>query len=148
MHKLANLFLILFFFFTANFASASSLDLLCGEDITKLKDLVAEPQVYKNKKIKIVGDFYSFTSLSLDYPRAFRDSKKYIGLVLARPDQAQIPLVELKLAAKLELFKDEKKPLIIEHGDQIKIDAKVYEVALGEPWLEVSSIKIIRKNNG
>ena len=97
-----------------------------------------------NKKVKIVGDFFSFSSLPLDYQNAFKDSKKFIGIVLSRPDQKQIPLVELKLAAKLELFKDEKKPLVIEHGDQVKINAKVYEVALGEPWLEISSIEIVR----
>ncbi len=127
-------------------ARANDLNLLCDEGFTALQDLVQQPKLYKNKKVKIVGDFFSFSSLPLDYPQAFRDSKKYIGIVLSRPDQKQIPLVELKLAAKLELFKDEEKPIVIEHGDQVKINAKVFEVALGEPWLEISSIEIIRKN--
>lgn len=146
MTKLVKLLFLCLLNLNFSMAKANELNPLCDEGFIAIQDLVQQPKLFKNKKVKILGNFFSFSSLPLDYPKAFKNSKKYIGIVLARPDQKQIPLVELKLAAKLELFKDEKNPLVIEHGDQIKIIAKVYEVALGEPWLEITSIEMIRKN--
>ena len=124
----------------------------------KLKDLVKKPAAYKNQKLTVKGKFYSFSSLPLDYKPAFRDSKDYIGLVLSRPDQEKVPLVELKIANKLDYFKKKKDDkdsakddepeeitLNLNHGDLIEIDAEVFAIALGEPWLEASDIRIIKK---
>jgi hypothetical protein len=73
-----------------------------------------------------------------------RSSKDFIGLVLSRPDQQDIPLVELKLAAPLKMFKDNS--INIEHGDIVILKGKVYAVALGEPWLELDSIEVDADN--
>ncbi|MCE2928808.1 MAG: hypothetical protein LW817_04165 [Candidatus Caenarcaniphilales bacterium] len=115
----------------------------CLEPATKLDQLVAEPQKFLYKKLSIEGDFHSYSTLALDYPKALRTSKDFISIVLSRPDMKSIPLVELKIAAPLALFKDSN--LTIDQGDKISIKAKVYAVALGEPWLEAESIEIIKK---
>lgn len=115
----------------------------CAEPEVKLVELVADPKKYLNKRVYISGTFSSFSNLSLDYPKAMRSSKDYIGIILARPDQKDIPLVELKLSAPLKFFKDTN--LSFEHGDKIAMKAKVYAIALGEPWLEVESIDVIEK---
>ena len=112
----------------------------CKLELTKLFDLVAEPQAFLNKEIVISGKFYSFSTIPLDYEKAMKSSKDFIGLILARPDMTDIPLVELKLAAPLEMFKEQN--INIEHGDIVSFEGKVYAIALGEPWLEVTSIEI------
>ena len=75
-----------------------------------------------------------------------RSSKDYVGLVLARPDEQEIPLVELKLAAPLKMFKEED--INIKHDDEVSIRAKVFAMVLGEPWLDVESIELLEKENG
>lgn len=111
--------------------------------IVSLKDLVASPKQYLNKKIEIEGDFNSFSSLSLDYQKALKDSKEFIGIILNRPDVPEIPLVELKISVPLEMFKNDN--ISIEYGDKLHLTSKVYAVALGEPWLEVKSLEVIKK---
>lgn len=110
---------------------------------TKLKSLVATPKKFLNKKVNIEGEFHSFSSLSLDYPKAQKDSKEFIGIILSRPDEKEIPLVELKISVPLEMFKE--KNISIEHGDKLRLTSKVYAVALGEPWLEVKDFEILEK---
>lgn len=111
--------------------------------VISLKDLVSKPKDYLNKKVTIEGEFHSFSSLSLDYPKALKDSKEYIGIILSRPDNAEIPLVELKLSAPLEMFKD--KNISIAQGDKLRLSSKVYAVALGEAWLEVKDLELLEK---
>ena len=110
---------------------------------TSLKNLVASPKDFLNKKIDIEGEFHSFSSLSLDYPKALKDSKEFIGIILSRTDEKEITLVELKISVPLEMFKSEK--ISINHGDKLRLTSKVYAVALGEPWLEVKSLEILEK---
>lgn len=112
---------------------------VCIPATTDVYDLVKSPNNYKGQKIYIEGSFHSFTTLPLDYSKAYRDSKDYIGIMLSRPDFPEIPLVELKLAVPLSEFKDENKE-IIENGDKVRIEGEIYAIALGEPWLEVKSI--------
>ncbi|MDA0772320.1 MAG: hypothetical protein O3C63_05195 [Cyanobacteria bacterium] len=112
----------------------------CIEEYTELVDLVADPEKYLGKKINIKGDFYSFGDLPLDYKKAMRSSKDYIGLILARPDQKDIPLVELKLVAPLKLFKEHN--INMENEDQVVFRAKVFAMVLGEPWLDVEEIEV------
>lgn len=118
----------------------------CNEETVDLKKLVSKPESQKNKTIDIEGQFYSFSTLPLDYPKAFKSSKDYIGIVLSRPDFKQIPLVELKIAVPIKKFKD-KSLSMLEHGDLVHIKAKVYAVALGEPWLEALSMEVQKDNN-
>ena len=112
----------------------------CIEEYTELVDLVADPEKYLGKKVNIKGDFYSFGNLPLDYKKAMRSSKDYIGLILARPDHKEIPLVELKLVAPLKLFKEQN--INMENEDQVVFRAKVFAMVLGEPWLDVEEIEV------
>jgi len=121
---------------SASFAAKNK----CKLEPTKLFDLVAKPKDFMNKEVVITGEFYSFSTIPLDYDKALRSSKDFIGLILARPDQTEIPLVELKLLAPLEMFKEQN--INIEHGDIVSLEGKVYAVALGEPWLEITDIEI------
>ena len=118
----------------------------CNEETVDLKKLIFKPESQKNKTINIEGQFYSFSTLPLDYPKAFKSSKDYIGIVLSRPDLKQIPLVELKIAVPIKKFKD-KSLSMLEHDDLVRIKAKVYAVALGEPWLEVLSMEVQKNSN-
>ncbi len=129
-----------FLFFAQSNALAKDKEL---DQIVELKELVAKPKDFLNKKLTIEGDFYSFSSLSLDYKKALRESKDFIGIILSRPDKKDIPLVELKISAPLELFKNED--ISIDHGDKLRLNTKVYAVALGEPWLELKDLEIIKK---
>ena len=109
---------------------------------TKLESLIQKPKSFKGKTVYLHGEFHSYSTIALDYPKAYRSSKKYIGIVLARPDKKNIPLVELKLAVPLTQFKDaDNSP---EHGDEIYLKARVFEVALGEPWLDISQVTVIK----
>jgi hypothetical protein len=131
-----------FIFFLGTYLPSLAAKSKCIET-TKLQELISDPKNFLNRDIQIEGEFFSFSTLPLDFEKAMRSSKDFIGLVLVRPDMKEIPLVELKIAAPLEMFKQEN--LTIEHGDFILLEAKVYALALGEPWLEVSKITIEKK---
>lgn len=117
----------------------------CAELITPLIDIVGQPKKFLGKKVTVKGEFNSFSTLALDYPKAMRSSKDYIGLVLDRPDHGEIPLVELKLAAPLKMFQD--NAIDLENGKKVLIRGKVFAVALGEPWIDVTQLELI-DNNG
>lgn len=118
----------------------------CNDPVVPLIDLVAQPKKFLGKKVVLKGEFNSFSTLALDYPKAMRSSKDYIGLVLDRPDHTEIPLVELKLAVPLKMFQD--NTIELENGKKVLIRGKVFAVALGEPWIDVNQVEIIENNNG
>ncbi|MEI7474760.1 MAG: hypothetical protein WCK67_08265 [bacterium] len=104
-------------------------------------ELVAKPADYLNKKIKINGTFDKFSTLGLDYKPAFRDSKKYISLLIRRPDVSNvIPLSEMKIVIQREKA---EKLLDLESGDKIELTGSVFSSALNDPWVEVDSVKIL-----
>ena len=45
-------------------------------------EVVKNPSKYLNKNITFSANFVSFTTLGLDYKPAFRDSSKYIGVLI------------------------------------------------------------------
>lgn len=139
--RITKILLLLFFISQAGLVAARN---KCDEEYTELVDLVAEPQKFLGRKVNIKGSFYSFGNLPLDYKKAMRSSKDFIGLVLARPDQEEIPLVELKLAAPLKMFKEEN--INMEHDDTVVLRGKVFAMVLGEPWLDVDSIEVEEKD--
>ncbi len=108
-------------------------------------DLVASPAKYKGHKVAVEGEFYAFSTLPLDYKNAMRSSKDYVGIVLTRPDHPKIPLVELKLAVPIKMFKDDEILSGVEHGDMVRVEGKVFAVALGEAWVDVTELKIKQK---
>jgi hypothetical protein len=105
-----------------------------------LGSLLDNPEKYIGKKIKFRGKFSSFTTLALDYDPALRKSKDYISLCIFRPD-TKIPLSELKLAYPLSEAKENLVIRDVEEGDLIEFYGQVFSAALGEPWVDVDSIK-------
>ena len=103
--------------------------------------IVDNPKTYLNKTVSFSGEFVSFTSLGLDYKPAFRDSSKYIGILVKRPDikEHTIPLSEMKIFMSRELA---EKNADIETGDKFYLTGKVFSTALGDPWLDITSFKI------
>lgn len=108
-------------------------------------DVVCTPSKYLNKNIKFNAEFIAFSSLGLDYKPAFRDSAKYIGLLIKRDDTAkEIPLSEMKIFMTRELA---EKNVDLEAGDKISVSGKVFSTALGDPWVDVNAISVISKKN-
>lgn len=107
-------------------------------------DLVATPQNYLNKKIRMIALFDKFSTIGLDYPPVNRSSKEYISFIIKRPDAENkgnaIPLPELKLIIK----RDKAEKLIdLESGDKIEIKGTVFSTALGDPWVDVDEVKML-----
>jgi len=126
---------ILFSIFTVN--SAPSQNAMEVKPI----ELVNNPAVYLNKDVKMSAQFDKFSTLGLDYKKAFRDSKDYISVLIKRPDvnkEYTIPLSELKLILKREAA---EKLLDIESGDRVQIVGKVFSTALNDPWVDVTELK-------
>lgn len=107
-------------------------------------DLLKEPGVYLNKNITFDGTFNRFTDTGLDYKKAFRDARDYVGMMVYRPDVTshKIPLSELKMFFPRKKSDDVQD---LETGDTIRIKGNVFNTALGEPWVEVNEIKILQK---
>ncbi len=106
--------------------------------------IVQNPNKYLNKTVKMQATFDKFSTLGLDYKKAFRDSTKYIGILIQRDDVANhnVPLSEMKLFLKKELA---EKHVNLDTGDKIEITAKVFSTALNDPWLDVENLVVIKK---
>ncbi len=104
-------------------------------------DLVEDPETFLNKKVKMQAEFHRFTTLGLDYEKAFRDSKDFISILIKRPDTVDehtIPLSEMKLIIKRD---DAENLLNLESGDKIEITGKVFSSALSDPWVDIFELK-------
>ena len=110
---------------------------------TSLK-IVENPQNFLNKTVKMQATFDRFSTLGLDYSKAMRKSDKYIGILIKRDDvkDRDIPLSEMKLFLSKELA---EKHIDLSSGDVIEITAKEFSTALGDPWLDVTELKVIKK---
>ena len=53
---------------------------------TTALNIVANPQKYLNKTVKLQATFDKFSTLGLDYSKAMRPSTKYIGILIQRDD--------------------------------------------------------------
>lgn len=105
-------------------------------------DLVARPNFYLNKDVKIKAKFDKFSTLGLDYKPAMRSSEKYISFLIQRPDVTNhnIPLSELKIF--LERTKAEKY-IDLNSGDIVEFSGKVFSTALGDPWMDAENFTVI-----
>lgn len=112
-------------------------------DSVHLGELLKNPTSYLKKNVKFRGEFSSFVTLALDYKPAFRDSKDYISFAIFRP-KTQIPLSELKLAFPVEKAKDNKTLTDLGKGDLIEMFGTVFSDALGEPWVDVVAVKMLK----
>lgn len=106
--------------------------------------VVASPNKYLNKTVKMQATFDKFSTLGLDYKKALRPSTDYIGILIQRDDviDHDIPLSEMKLFLKKDLA---EKHIDLNTGDKIEITAKVFSTALGDPWLDISNIVVLKK---
>ena len=108
----------------------------------KALDLVAHPNAFVNKRVKIRAKFDKFSSLGLDYKPAMRSSQKYITFLICRDNTTNvIPLSELKNFLKREVA---EKNIDLETGDIIEYSGLVFSNALGDVWLEVEDFKVIQ----
>ena len=106
-------------------------------------DLVARPAFYLNKNVKITGKFDKFSTLGLDYKPAYKSSDEYISFLIKRDDTTfDIPLSELKLFLKKEKA---EKLLDLKTNDEIQISGTVFSDALGDAWIDVSDLTLIKK---
>ena len=107
-------------------------------------DVVRNPQKYLNKTITMKATFDKFSTLGLDYKPAMRSSENYIGILIKRDDVIDhtIPLSEMKMFLKRDLA---EKNIDLESEDKIQITGKVFSTALGDPWIDITEIKVLQK---
>ena len=106
-------------------------------------NIVNSPKMYLNKMVTMVAKFDKFATLGLDYKPAFRSSEKYISFLIKRDDTTyDIPLSEMKLFLKRDYA---EKFIDLKTNDEIKIAGTVFSDALGDAWVDVENIDIIRK---
>ena len=107
-------------------------------------DLVARPNFYLNKNVKIKAKFDKFAALGLDYKPAMRSSEKYISFLIQRPDVTDhnIPLSELKIFIERSVA---EKYIDLNSGDIVEFSGKVFSTALGDPWMDASTFNVISK---
>jgi hypothetical protein len=105
-------------------------------------DIVARPNFYLNKNVKIKAKFDKFSTLGLDYKPALRSSEKYISFLIQRPDitDHNIPLSELKIFIDREVA---EKYIDLNSGDVVEFSGKVFSTALGDPWLDATNFTVI-----
>ena len=106
--------------------------------------IVANPNKYLNKTVKMQATFDKFSTLGLDYDKALRKSSDYIGILIQRDDVSDhnIPLSEMKLFMKKEMA---EKFIDLDTGDKVEITAKEFSTALGDPWLDIEQLTVIQK---
>ena len=105
-------------------------------------DLVARPNFYLNKNVKITGKFDKFSTLGLDYAPAMKSSEKYIAFLIQRPDVTDhnLPLSEMKCFITRD---DAEKYIELNSGDRIEFYGTVFSNALGDVWIEVKNFKAL-----
>lgn len=87
--------------------------------------------------------FDKFSTLGLDYKPAFKSSEDYISFLIRRDDSNHdIPLSEMKLFLKRDVA---EKFIDLKTDDEIEIKGKVFSSALGDAWVDVSELKIVKK---
>ena len=107
-------------------------------------ELVANPSRYLYRNVRIRAKFDKFSTLGLDYPPVNRPHEKYISFLIQRPDitNHNIPLSELKIFLKKEVA---EKNIDLDAGDEIEFTGKVFSIALGDPWMDVTDFKVVNK---
>ncbi len=105
--------------------------------------VVANPRAYLDKTITMSAKFDKFSTLGLDYKPAFKSSDDYISFLIKRDDSTyDIPLSEMKLFIKRE---EAEKFIDLKTNDEISITGKVFSDALGDAWVDVSKLTLVKK---
>ena len=152
--KTAILFLLVAFIFTSsNFysekvvaepvAQVLTVTQSVNGQYTSAHAIVNSPKSYINKTVNIKAKFDKFSTLGLDYKSAFKSSEEYISFLIKREDtNYDIPLSEMKLFLKRE---DAEKHIDLKTNDEISIVGTVFSDALGDAWIEVQKLDLIKK---
>ena len=105
--------------------------------------VVATPSAYLNKTVTMNAKFDKFSTLGLDYKSAFKSSEDYISFLIKRDDTTfDIPLSEMKLFIKRE---EAEKFIDLKTDDEIQIVGTVFSDALGDTWIDVTKLTLIKK---
>ena len=105
--------------------------------------IVNSPKLYLNKQVTMIAKFDKFSTLGLDYKPAFRSSENYISFLIKRDDtKYDIPLSEMKLFLRRSLA---EKNIDLKTNDQVKIVGTVFSDALGDAWIDVSELTVVKK---
>ena len=106
--------------------------------------LIGHMDEWMSKPVAFEAVFNSFSPLGLDYKPVNRESKNYLSLLILRPDVTghDIPLSELKLMLPRKKVNDVME---LEAGDTILVQGKVFSAALGDPWMDVDDVTILKK---
>lgn len=105
-------------------------------------DMVASPNRYLNKNVKVRAKFDKFSTLGLDYSPALRSSDDYITFLIQRDDvrDHNIPLSEMKIFMKRT---EAEKHIDLNSGDGIEFCGKVFSTALGDIWMDVDKFNVL-----
>lgn len=105
--------------------------------------IVAAPKSFLGQTVIINAKFDKFSTLGLDYKPAFKSSEDYISFLVKREDtNYDIPLSEMKLFIK----RDEAEKFIdLKTDDEIQITGTVFSDALGDAWIDVTKLILIKK---
>ena len=105
--------------------------------------LVASPKTYLGQNVTFEAVFDKFSTLGLDYKPAFKSSESYISFLVKREDTSyDIPLSEMKLFLKRE---EAEKFIDLKSNDRIQITGNVFSDALGDVWIDVSKLVLLKK---
>jgi hypothetical protein len=105
--------------------------------------IVNSPKLYLNQTVNIKAKFDKFSTLGLDYKSAFKSSEEYISFLVKREDTTHdIPLSELKLFLKRA---EAEKHIELKTNDEISIVGTVFSDALGDAWIDVQKLELIKK---
>jgi len=105
--------------------------------------IVNAPSSYLNKTVLMKAKFDKFSTLGLDYKPAFKSSEDYISFLIKRDDTTHdIPLSEMKLFLKRA---EAEKFIDLKTDDEIEIKGTVFSDALGDVWIDVKQLTIIKK---
>ena len=128
---------------TAEPAVLEAVSISQSSGFTSPQDVVNTPKLYLGKTITMNAKFDKFSTLGLDYKTAYRSSEDYISFLILRDDTIhEIPLSEMKLFLKREIA---EKFVDLGSGDKISITGNVFSDALGDPWIDVTSLRVIEK---
>lgn len=149
INKFVALFLLTFFAILSAPVIANELNNVSLQDVNVAAEtivnplvVVSNPNTYLNKTIKMNARFDKFSTLGLDYPPAMRENSEYIGFLILRDDTSfEIPLSEMKLFLKRD---DAQKFVDLKAKDKISITGKVFSTALGDPWIDVEELKVVK----
>ncbi len=116
---------------------------LVSDNYTSPLLVVKSPSSFLNKNIQMKARFDKFSTLGLDYKSAFKSSEEYISFLIKRDDTSyDIPLSEMKLFLTR---KEAEKHIDLKTNDEILIKGIVFSDALGDAWIDVDNITLIKK---